>query len=117
MEDSKANIDDLILDADVLMTISSTVGINAAALDVPMILLNFNKIPSPYIPISLEVRELEEVIPAIKDALYNKEVMQRLADARKKFVYGHAYKINGKASERVANIIVQMIEESKGRKI
>jgi hypothetical protein len=113
VEDSKANIDDLLLDADVLVTIGSTVGINAAILDVPMVLLNFNKTASLYIPISLEVRDIEDIIPAIKDALYNKEVLQRLADSRKKFVYEHAYIQDGQASKRVADLIENMVKESK----
>ena len=110
VEDNKANIDDLLIDADVLVTISSTVGINAAILDVPMVLLNFNKTASAYIPISLEVRDMEDIISAIKDALYNKEVLQRLADARKKFVYEHAYIQDGKASERVVDLIENTVK-------
>ena len=110
VEDSKANIDDLLMGADVVVTISSTVGINAAILDVPMVLLNFDKTDSPYLSISVEVRDVGDIAPAIKDVLYNKEVLQRLADARKKFVYEHAYIQDGKASERVGDLIIQMIE-------
>jgi hypothetical protein len=113
VEDNKANIDDLILDADVLVTISSTVGINAAILDVPMVLLNFDKTDSPYMPISVEVCDIEDIPLAINDALYNGEVLQRLAGARKKFVYEHAYIQDGKATNRVADLIEKMIEEEK----
>lgn len=114
VEASKANIDDILLDADVLITImSSTVSINAAALDVPMIHFNAKKTSSIFNLISLEVKEPEELIPAIKDALYNKEILQRLAESRKKFIHEHAYKIDGRASERVANLMREIIKESK----
>jgi len=116
VEDSGANINDLLLDADVLITISSTVGINAAILGVPIILLNFDGISSPYTPISLEVREIKGVIPAIKNVLYNREILQKISDAREKFIYEHGYRIDGKASERVADLIENLLRERRGER-
>ena len=66
--------------------------------------------------IAIEVKKLEELISAIKDVLYKGEVREKLAEARKKFVYEHAYIQDGKATERVVNLIEQMIEESKRRR-
>ena len=113
VKNSDANIDDLLLYADVLITISSTVGINAAILDVPIMLLNLSKIDSPYISISSEVQYLEEIIPKLKQLLYDNKLLQRLAEARKEFVFEHTYIQDGKASERIENVILDIIQESK----
>jgi len=42
--------------------------------------------------------------------------LEKLAEARKKFVFEHAYIQDRKASERVVNLIEEMIEESMRRK-
>lgn len=116
---SSEDISSLIASTDILVNFFSTVAIEAAFLDKPIICINTTNSESMYASsgIAIEVKKLEELIPAIKDALYNEEVRKKLAEARKRFVYEHAYKQDGKASERVANLIVQMIEESKKAKV
>jgi hypothetical protein len=108
---------ELLSICDLLITQSSTVGLEAMLLDKPVI--TFSSIEAldlnPYVATGsvIEVHKEEDLVPAIKDALYNKDVQRRLADARKRFVYECAYLQDGKASQRVANLIEQMIEESK----
>jgi len=110
-------IAELIASSDVVIMVSSTVGLEAALLDKPIICINTTKeeMASMYISsgVAIEVNRVEELIPTIEEVLYNKKVQKKLANARKKFVYEHAYIQDGKASERVANVIIQMIEESK----
>lgn len=116
---SKEDITGLLTYSDVVMIVDSTVGLEAAFLEKSIICINIDKAAeneeSIYISIGflIEVRELEELMPAIKDALYNEDVRQRLAEARKKFVYEYAYLQGGNASKRVADLIIQMIEELK----
>lgn len=113
-------IAELMASSDVVIIVSSTVGLEAALLDKPIICINMTKeeMASMYISsgVAIEVNRVEELIPTIEEVLYNKKVQKKLANARKKFVYEHAYIQDGKASERVANVIIQMIEESKKKR-
>lgn len=105
----------LLVSSDVVITVSSTVGIEAALLDKPIICINVTNEESLYVSsgVAIEVSKLDDLIPAIKDALYNEEVRAGLAKARKKFVYEHTYIQDAQASKRVADLIIQMIEKSK----
>lgn len=104
--------------ADVILAMFSTTIIEARILDTPVILVNITKkeVITPYAKNSVASAYKDDLVPAIKNALYNEEVHKELAKARKKFVYEHAYKQDGKASKRVADLITQMIEESEKRK-
>lgn len=115
---SSEDISGLIASSDILVNFLSTVAIEAALLDKPIICITTTNKKSMYVSsgIAIEVRKLEELIPAIKDVLYNEEIRKKLAEARKKFVYEHAYIQDGKASKRVADLIVQMMEESRRKK-
>jgi CDP-glycerol glycerophosphotransferase (TagB/SpsB family) len=113
---------ELLRTCDVLITSISTTALEAMILNKPVITLVFcsflNKQTantSPYINSGamINVYKAEDLVPAIKDVFYDEEVRQKLAEARAYFVYEHAYKQDEKASERVANLIVEMIEESK----
>jgi hypothetical protein len=93
----------------------STVGLEAMLFDKPVITFDPMKTSelNPYAGTGavLEVYEEKDLVPAIKDALYNKKVQERLAEARKRFVYEYAYLRDGKAALRVAKLIEQMIKE------
>lgn len=118
--ESRADISRLVASSDLVIIISSTVGIEAALLDKPIICVNMASEQSQPVYVSngvaLEVKKLDNLIPAIKDALYNEEVRARLAEARKEFVYQHAYIQDGQASKRVADLSIQMIEKSRQAK-
>ncbi len=117
---SSEDIVSLLTSSDVLITEHSTVGIEAALLDIPIVRINITneEAPSVYVDggIAVEARNIEELKSAVTDVLYNEEVRGRLAEARMKFVYEHAYINDGQASKRVADLIVRMIEESRGRR-
>jgi CDP-glycerol glycerophosphotransferase (TagB/SpsB family) len=102
---------------DILMSINSTVAIEATILDKPVIIVNLADIPDwmPYVEsgVARGVYRKGDLTPAIKDVLENSEVREKLKENRKKFVYEHAYIQDGKATERVVNLIEKMIQESK----
>ena len=112
---SSEDISSLIASSDILITVSSTVAIEAALLDKTIICLNVPNEEQIYVSsgIAIEVKNLEDLIPTIKNALYNEEVRKELAKARKKFVYEHAYIQDGQATKRAVDLIMRMIEESK----
>jgi hypothetical protein len=63
--------------------------------------------------VALGIYRKDDVAPTIQNALQNEEVRERLGKAQEKFVYEYAYVQDGKASERVADLIMHTLEESK----
>jgi len=109
-------ISELLYVCDAMITKSSTTAIEAAILDKPIIVLNLSGKPDvmSYVQkgVALGVYKEGDFAKAVEDALYNSEVRQELAKTRGKFVYDYAYIQDGKASERVANLITEVIEDS-----
>ncbi|MFC1926570.1 UDP-N-acetylglucosamine 2-epimerase, partial [Chloroflexota bacterium] len=116
-----ADLNEMLINADVLITPWSTVGLEAMILGKPVIQVNLSKRPDTPSFITqyadsgaaIGVSRVEDVAPAIRSILTDSEVRQRLEDGRKKYVYEYAYKQDGKASQRVADLIISMIEESR----
>ncbi|UTB33110.1 MAG: UDP-N-acetylglucosamine 2-epimerase [Methanobacterium sp. ERen5] len=110
--DNNEDMIDLILNADVIIIISSTVGIEAAILDKPMICVNLSDQKSEYVEcgVALEVKDLKDLVPQINNAIYNDKIQKTLAECRKKFVYNYAYLQDGKASTRIVDAIIKIIE-------
>ena len=113
-----SDISELLYVCDTLITKDSTTGIEAAILGKPIIVLNLMGEPYRHVSyvqegIAIGVYKRQDFLPAIKDALYNEEVRGKLAKAREKFIYDNAYLVDGQASKRVADLIIQMIEESR----
>lgn len=106
--------------SDLVITISSTTALEAMILDTPVLIVNFRKgsDPVPYAEsgAALRVYNESDLEAGIKKALYDEEIREKLKKARKKFVYDYAYIQDGKATERVVNLIGKMIEESKREK-
>jgi hypothetical protein len=107
---NRTDISNLIVSSDIIIIVSSTVGLEAAVFDKPIICLNPRNEDSIYVSggIALNVTNLNDLIPAINEILYDKEIQKKLADARDKFVYNHAYLQDGFASQRVIDIIRNM---------
>ncbi|ODS40494.1 hypothetical protein BEH94_06720 [Candidatus Altiarchaeales archaeon WOR_SM1_SCG] len=108
---------ELLYASDLLIMEQSTVGLEAMILDKPVITLNFSGEPDYYHYAEsgavLGVYNEKDLIINIEKALYDKKTQERLKKAREKFVYEHAYKQDGKATERVCDSIEEMIKESK----
>ena len=117
------NVDlrDVLNICEILITRYSTTALEAMILNKHVICLDIGKKMSRYIPYveegaAIGVYNYEDLAPAIKNILYNHEVRNKLKDAMKKFVYNHAYKQDGGASKRVANLIEQMVQEYRRNK-
>lgn len=108
---------ELLNACNLMMTVSSTTALEAMILDKPVITVNFSGnsdlLPYAKFGAAIGVYKKEELVSAIKDALYNEKVYKKLTKARKKFIYEHTYLLDGKSSERIAKLIIQMIEESR----
>jgi glycosyltransferase involved in cell wall biosynthesis len=123
MDDNKAivcqSIDlyGLLRACDILMTVHSTVALEAMILDKPVIILNLAGRPDamPYAQRgpALGVYKKEDLVPMIRKALHDPEVGKELKERRERFVSEHAYKLDGQATKRVAELIIRLAEDSK----
>jgi len=113
------NLHDLIRTSDVVITGISGTGLETLALHRPLININLHTRGGyfpykweliPYISsgVAFGVHHLEELSGIIKTALYNNEEREKLMARSSDFVYQHLYKLDGKASERVADLILEM---------
>lgn len=107
----------LLRACDVLMTVHSTVALEAMIMDKPVIIINLSRRPDamPYAQsgAALGVYKKEDIVPAIRKALYDLKVRKELKKSRDKFVAEHAYKLDGQATKRVAELIIRLAEDSK----
>jgi CDP-glycerol glycerophosphotransferase (TagB/SpsB family) len=117
VEDKDVDLYDLIQASRIVITQWSTVGLDAMLFgkDVTTVNMLGPKDPLGYAEsgAAIGVYKEDDLVHAIENALYNEEVRRKLAEARKKFIYEHAYKQDGKASKRVVDLVMQMIKESK----
>jgi UDP-N-acetylglucosamine 2-epimerase len=106
-----ANIYELLYACDLLITKHSSTAIEAAALNKPVIILNLGEEPDivDYAKngIAAGVYAEKDLQPTIKKLL---EDDSNLASSRKKYLEKHLYRIDGKAGERVIELIDKMIE-------
>ncbi|MBW2974485.1 UDP-N-acetylglucosamine 2-epimerase [Candidatus Woesearchaeota archaeon] len=102
----------LISISDLVIISNSTVGLEALILDKPLIDVNLT--PNDYYQdyvvskVALGVRDEKYMLPAIRSVLEDKKVRAGLKRNRKRYLYEHAYKMDGRASERVLKVIRTM---------
>lgn len=107
----------LIAACEILTTDASTVGIEAVAFGKPVVVLNLTDKPYAGEPpailvkegVALGVLQEEEVKPTVEKLLRIQKIRKRLMDKRRTFIRKHLYKLDGRASERVANLIKQIV--------
>ena len=112
----KSNTYEAMYACDVMLAFFSTTITEALILNKPVIVVNLTGKPDPmpYVEsgVAIGAHKQEDITPAIKDVLYNKDVGQKLAQFRKEFVYQHAYIQDGQATRRVTEFVEQMLESN-----
>lgn len=112
-----SNLHDLIRASDVVITGISTTGLETLILNKPLIIVcaKSEYFPSdweyiPYISsgVAFGVNNMEDLPRTITTALYNSQERDKLTANRAKFLYNHIYLQDGKASQRVADLILEM---------
>jgi CDP-glycerol glycerophosphotransferase (TagB/SpsB family) len=74
--------------------------------------LSEGKDPTPYFnEVTLRVYSESDLGPAIRKTLYDDKTREALKQSGAKFVFEHAYKVDGKATERVVRLMEQMMEK------
>lgn len=115
--DDITQLHSLIFISDVVIVSHSTVGLETLLLNKPLIDLSLTKMPfyQDYVEkgVALGVRNEEDLLPAIKSLLENETVRKKLEKNRKKYIYEHAYKQDGKAADRVVKLINKMLKETE----
>ena len=104
---------------DLMIAFFSTTITEALILERSVITVNLTGRPDP-MPYAesgaaIGVYRSEDLVPAIKSALYDKNTRERLKNDRERFIYEHHYALDGKATERVVNLITRMIKEKRKR--
>jgi UDP-N-acetylglucosamine 2-epimerase len=111
----------LISNCQLFITQFSTTALEAMMLDKPVITINLSGKPVtvPYAEegASLGVYKYEDIEPAILKALNDKEIRNKLKAGRYKFVREWAGEPDGKASQRIVDLMKKLIQDSRNRKI
>ena len=63
--------------------------------------------------VGISIYEKYHLLAAINKVLYNSAFKKKFIKSRKKFIKDFAYKLDGKASERIINLINKMIKNKK----
>lgn len=100
---------------DVLITGYSTAALDAMVMGKPAVTFNFTKYdsPIPYIEegVTIGAFNKDDLSEALNEALYNEKAKEKLRKHWVKFIFEHAYKIDGKACERVVTLMESMCLE------
>lgn len=106
------NLHEIITICDVAISVSSTAILEAMALNKPVIILNLFKQNRPLDfkdkgVIYVDKKEL--IYPAINNLFNNNEYIDK--NKMKQFVTSQVYKIDGKSSERIADLVMEITKE------
>ena len=107
----------LLSQCELLIVKFSTIALEAMMIDKTVVVINLPGQPTP-VPYAEEgaalgVYRYEDIEPAIQKVLYNEETRARLKAGRDKFVRAWAGEPDGKASQRIVNLMKEMIEANK----
>lgn len=98
----------------VVITAYSTVGLESLLLGKPVIDVNLTNRPyyQDYVAegVALGVRKEEELTKALQSIIEDTRTRKLLEKNRKRYLYKHAYKQDGRAGERVAKLIEKMMK-------
>ena len=105
------NLAELLSACDLFISVHSTVVIDAMVLEKPVMLINIVKCPIPYVELggAYAVYKIEDIKEGIIKGLYDNNLKKKLARGRKRFLEEYLYKLDGKASDRILNIINSLL--------
>lgn len=108
-------ISEVLFICDVMITGFSTTALDAMILDKPVITINLTGLNDP-IPFAqsgaaIGVYREKDIRRAAEDGLFDESLKEKLRKGREKFVYEQAYLKDGKATQRVVNMIERMVEK------
>ena len=107
------DIHELLNICDTLITIHSTVALEAMLFGKPVITINLtgkkDRIAYAQEGAAIGIYSEDMLALALKNALYDDEVRNNLARNQEKFSYEYTYKFDGKASERIVELAERLV--------
>ncbi len=103
-----------------IITVSSTAAIEAMAAEKPVIIVNLFNEPWPLFykgSGAMYVDREEDILPAVKKALFDPQAREEMRAATEKFVYEQAHLQDGQASKRIADLILSMSTNQNPHKV
>jgi len=115
----KVNTSKLIKASDLLLTVNSTVALEANVIGTPVLTLNFTEQKDVFYSGeggAVGVENPEALTDMIYKALYDEKFKEKMSINRNEFLQKYiAYK-DGGATERAADLVLRVMEESKRKK-
>lgn len=111
----KTNLYSLLKESELLLTVGSTVDVQAMFFNKPIIVINLTNntvplfIPSSRYGASVEIHKEDELVPSVKSILFNESVKQRMREGQDKFICDFVGKLDGRNCKRVSNTVRQII--------
>ena len=108
----EADTFEALYNCDLLIAGFSTVITEATILGKPCVTVHIGmkEDPTPYYrDVTLRVYREEDLFSTIRKVLYDEKTRRKLRKAREEFVYQHVYKPDGRATERVIDLIEKMM--------
>jgi len=113
----KFDLYSLINASELLLTKRSTVGLKAIVLGKPLIVINFEKRQeiNPYVRsrVALEITRPADIKAAIISALEDSKLIDEFRNKSRVFIQDYAYRIDGKSSQRVLQLIEEIINNGR----
>jgi len=111
---------DLLFITDLALVTMSTVGHEAIAMGKPLIQVSISKTEPTEIPYAefgaaLEVTDVAALGKTIEKTLWDPVTLRRLEEGRVNYLIHFAHRLDGRASERVVDLICQMIRGSAAK--
>jgi len=113
------NIGQLIKASNLLLTVDSAVALESNVIGTPVLTLNFTEQKDIFYSKeggAIGVENSETLTDTIYKALYDEKFKEMMHVSRNKFLQKCTYSDDGKATERAANLVMQVMEESKREK-
>lgn len=104
------DLDALVASSDVVLTSYSTAGLLAILYNKQLVVLDFFPIPVENIysqGIGIVVKTIEELSDTLSDIIKNPN-NKNIYDDKNDFIYNHLYKLDGRASKRIAQLILNL---------
>jgi CDP-glycerol glycerophosphotransferase (TagB/SpsB family) len=107
------SLHELISISDVVVSVSSTAALEALALDKPCLIVNLDNGSKIFKDGGVLFIEKTDSIPSALEKLVYHPWNTVDLEKMRKFVYDEAYKIDGKSSMRISELIREMVSKKK----
>ncbi|MCL0059463.1 UDP-N-acetylglucosamine 2-epimerase [Dehalococcoidia bacterium] len=105
------SISELIGSCDLAITVISTTALEAMAMGKPVLIVDlFDDLANSIYKCDdiVHINQKADILPVMRDALYDIQTKSRMTESMKNFIYEQAYIQDGKASKRIVQLIEDM---------